>query len=342
MIIGLTGSIASGKGIVSEFLKNKGFVYLSLSDEVREVARRNNIEITRENLQKIGNRLREEHGSGVLGKLIREKIISEKYPNVIVDGIRNPAEIDELEKLKEFLIVCVDAPPEIRFKRMIERNRESDPKTWEEFMVIDSRDKGIGELSTGQNVGKCMARAKFVLINDKNLEEMQEKINQFYIKIQNNRPSWDEYFMKMTSLVAERSTCHRHHVGAVIVKNKRVLTTGYNGAVRGVKDCLELGCRKDELNLASGFGSEECRAVHAEQNAIIQAALHGINTEGATLYCTTIPCRMCAKEIVNAGIKELVTYSDYAGAKGSIEFLEQCGVKFRKTDRPSNIISFKD
>jgi len=149
--------------------------------------------------------------------------------------------------------------------------------------------------------------------------------------------------MKITSVVAERSTCLRHNIGAIIVKNKRILTTGYNGAVRGGKDCLELGCKKDELNIASGIGaSKVCRAVHAEQNAIIQAALHGLNTEGATLYCTTIPCRMCAKEIINAGIKKVFTYSDYAGAFDSIEFLKEHGVEFEKIERPKNTIHFKD
>jgi len=156
------------------------------------------------------------------------------------------------------------------------------------------------------------------------------------------RISWDDYFMKIAAVVAERATCLRHNIGAVIVKNKQILTTGYNGAVRGTDDCLKLGCRKDELKLPSGVSSEDCRAVHAEQNAIIQAAKHGINIDGATLYCTTIPCRMCAKEIVNAGIKEVITYSDYAGARGSVEFLKNAGVEFKKINRPNNTITFKD
>src|SRR5210317_2231937 len=103
------------------------------------------------------------------------------------------------------------------------------------------------------------------------------------------RPSWDEYFMKIALLVAERSTCRRHKVGAVIVKNKQILTTGYNGAAAGVKDCLELGCLRDENNIPSGERHEICRAIHAEQNAIIQAGLHGTNIEGASIYCSHPP-----------------------------------------------------
>ncbi|MCL2334478.1 MAG: cytidine/deoxycytidylate deaminase family protein [Endomicrobia bacterium] len=125
------------------------------------------------------------------------------------------------------------------------------------------------------------------------------------------RPSWDEYFMKLAWLVAERSTCLRHHVGAVIVRDKRILTTGYNGAAAGVKDCLELGCLRDELKIPSGTRHEICRAIHAEQNAIIQGGFSGINIKGSTLYCTHSPCILCAKMIANAGIKRVITGIEY-------------------------------
>ena len=155
------------------------------------------------------------------------------------------------------------------------------------------------------------------------------------------RPSWDEYFMKMASLVAERSTCLRHHVGAIIVKKKRVLTTGYNGAAKGVKDCFELGCLRDELEIESGTRHEICRAIHAEQNAIIQAGVHGINISNSTMYCTHTPCMICAKMIVNAGIKEVISYHDYADEEAR-KFLKEAGVNLRKIPRPDNTIIFKD
>ncbi len=126
-----------------------------------------------------------------------------------------------------------------------------------------------------------------------------------------SRPSWDEYFMKLAWLVAERSTCVRHHVGAVIVRDKRILTTGYNGAASGIKDCLELGCLRNQLNIPSGTRHEICRAIHAEQNAIIQAGTHGININGGTLYCTHSPCILCAKMIANAKIKRVVMSIEY-------------------------------
>ena len=125
------------------------------------------------------------------------------------------------------------------------------------------------------------------------------------------RPSWDNYFLKMAFLVAERSTCLRHHVGAIIVKGRHVLTTGYNGAAKNTADCLKLGCLRNQLNIQSGQRHEICRAIHAEQNAIIQAGLHGVNINEATMYCTHSPCIICAKMIVNAGIKRVVIGSEY-------------------------------
>ena len=126
-----------------------------------------------------------------------------------------------------------------------------------------------------------------------------------------NRITWDEYFMKMAYLAAERSTCTRRRIGAVLVKDNRVIATGYNGACRKTKDCLELGCLRDELGIPSGTRHEICRAVHAEQNAIIQAAVMGASTKGATLYCTHTPCILCAKMMVNAEITRSVINEHY-------------------------------
>lgn len=156
------------------------------------------------------------------------------------------------------------------------------------------------------------------------------------------RPSWDEYFMKIAMLVSERSTCLRHHVGAIIVKNRRVITTGYNGAAAGVRDCLELGCLRNELGIKSGERHEICRAIHAEQNAIIQAAKHGQDIEGATIYCTHSPCIICAKMVVNAGIKKFITYGDYPDIGGVKDLLDEAGVELVKVARPSDKINFLD
>ncbi len=126
------------------------------------------------------------------------------------------------------------------------------------------------------------------------------------------RPSWDEYFMEITHLVAKRTTCLRRQVGAAIVKDRNILATGYNGAPSGVSHCLETGCLRAQLNVPSGERHELCRGLHAEQNAIIQAAKHGTNIDGSTLYCTTLPCIICSKMIINAGIRRIVYEEGYA------------------------------
>jgi dCMP deaminase len=155
------------------------------------------------------------------------------------------------------------------------------------------------------------------------------------------RPDWDEYFLKVAMLVAERSTCRRHHIGAVIVRNKRILSTGYNGAASGMKDCLELGCLRDELKIPSGTRHEICRAIHAEQNAIIQAGLHGTKIEGATMYITHFPCMICAKMIVNSKINKLVVYSPYPD-KMALNFLKKAGVVIKRMKKPSGKIESLD
>jgi len=152
------------------------------------------------------------------------------------------------------------------------------------------------------------------------------------------RPSIDEYFLKIASVVAERSTCRRHHVGAVAVFNKHILTTGYNGAGAGLKDCLELGCLRDAQNIPSATRIEVCRAIHAEQNVVIQAALKGVILDGCTIYCTHSPCLWCAKALVNAKIKRFVSFSKY-NDDGFKDLFKEAGIQFDILEKPSTEIS---
>ena len=143
--------------------------------------------------------------------------------------------------------------------------------------------------------------------------------------IENSRPSWDDYFMDITRLVAKRTTCLRRAVGAIIVKDKRVLATGYNGAPANVRHCLEVGCMREQLKVESGQRHELCRGIHAEQNAIIQAAYHGVSVKGASLYSTTQPCSICAKMIINAGIDTIYYEAGYADELAQ-EMLSEAGL----------------
>jgi dCMP deaminase len=157
-------------------------------------------------------------------------------------------------------------------------------------------------------------------------------------KSSHQRLPWDEYFLKIAFLVAERSTCRRHHVGAVVVRNRYILTTGYNGAPSGAKDCLDLGCLRDERGILSGEKHEICRAIHAEQNAVIQAGLHGVSIQGATIYCTHTPCILCAKILVNAKIKRVVACGTYPD-EDALVLLKETGTEFTLLKRPSLTIN---
>jgi len=156
-----------------------------------------------------------------------------------------------------------------------------------------------------------------------------------------SRIGLDEYFLKIASVVGERSTCRRHHMGAVAVRDKHILATGYNGAPAGAEDCLTLGCLRDELGIPSGTRVEICRAIHAEQNVIIQSGLHGVSMEGATVYCTHTPCVLCAKMLVNARIKRFVSFGKYSD--DTFKELFRCaGIQVDMKEKPSATITFLD
>ncbi len=146
--------------------------------------------------------------------------------------------------------------------------------------------------------------------------------------VEASRPSWDEYFMGIAGLVATRSTCIRRKVGAVLVRERRILCSGYNGAPTGIAHCEETGCLRQQLKVPSGEKHELCRGVHAEQNAIIQAAFHGISVRGATLYCTHQPCSICAKMIINAGIIK-VYFGDKYNDPMSETMFDQAGIELK-------------
>ncbi len=183
MIIGLTGTVCAGKGRVADYFKERGYAYFSCSDELRAYATEHGIEITRTNLQNLGNRLREENGNAVLANWIGEKIKKHSVYDAIVDSIRNPAEVHELRTLNDFYLIGVDAPIELRFNRVLARNRENDPRSFDDFLKLDDKDRGVGEKESGQGVGKCLPLADFQLINDGSLEDTKRKINEIYERL---------------------------------------------------------------------------------------------------------------------------------------------------------------
>lgn len=145
------------------------------------------------------------------------------------------------------------------------------------------------------------------------------------------RPSWEEYFMEIIRLVARRSSCLRRQVGAALVKDKNILATGYNGTPSGITHCAEVGCLREQMRVPSGERHELCRGLHAEQNAIIQAAKHGVNISGATLYCTNFPCIICTKMIINSGLSRIV-YLDGYPDELSAGMLRESGIEILSFD----------
>jgi len=151
------------------------------------------------------------------------------------------------------------------------------------------------------------------------------------------RPSYDEYFMEMSHLVAKRSTCLRRKVGAILVKDKHILSTGYNGAPKGLKHCSEVGCLRKELGIPSGERHEICRGLHAEQNAIIQAAVFGISIKNSVLYCTNTPCVVCAKMLINAGVNEIVYSGEYPDDLAK-KIISESKIKIRNFDNNNTVL----
>lgn len=332
MFIGLTGTLASGKGFVADFFKQKGFIYLSLSDELREYLKSEEIEITRENLIKYGNKLREKSGADALAQLIFEKIKNQEYKKVVIDSIRNPAEVQLFEKnLKNFFLIAIDAPTKTRFKRLVDRNRnEQEPLAWNEFAKKDKISNGVGQPDSGQQVLKCMKLAKFLIKNEGTKQDAIKKIEKLYEDLQKKipRPTWDEYFIEIMNSVSKRATCDRGKSGCVIVKNKHILVTGYVGSPAGLPHCDEVGHQMKAIVHEDGKITNHCvRTAHAEQNAICQAAKLGIPLDGSTLYCRMTPCSTCAKMIINSGIKRVVCEKKYHAGKESEEIFKQAGVK---------------
>ncbi len=159
--------------------------------------------------------------------------------------------------------------------------------------------------------------------------KIKKNIGKKVKSVRNKRPAWDEYFLEMARLVAKRSTCIRRHVGAVAVRDKRILATGYNGAPSGLAHCIDIGCIRDKLNIPSGQRQELCRGLHGEQNAIIQAVIHSVDLRDSCFYVTNQPCVTCTKMLISAGVREIVILDGYPDELAR-KMLKEAGIRVRK------------
>jgi dCMP deaminase len=329
MIIGLTGKNAAGKGEVATFLKDKSFYYYSLSDAIREALGHQKIPITRDALILTGNELRAKFGPDVLARRLMERLDPNR--NYVIDSIRNPAEIQALKESKRFVLLNIDASPQIRFERLQKRARENDPQTLEEFFLKEEAE-GRNLAEHKQNIESCQELADHTIVNDGTVEELHGKVQELVSQVirQFQRPGWDEYFMSIAQVVASRSNCVKRKVAAIIVKDRRIISTGYNGTPRGAKNCNEGGCPRCNNLAASGTSLSECLCSHGEENAITQAAYHGTSVKGASLYSTFSPCLLCTKMIINSGITEVIYNHEYPLSETPMGLLREAGVIIRK------------
>jgi dCMP deaminase len=329
MIIGLTGTNGAGKTEVADYLRSRGFEYQSLSDEIRAEIRKRGQEITREVLISVGNELRSRYGPGVLAERVLRRL--DRNHNYVVDSIRNPSEVEALRSRGDFRLLCVDADVRLRFSRTRERGRERAAQTLEQFVAEESRELDSHDPANQQLIA-TRRLADITVRNDGSIEDLRTQLDRLLPEIMSNfsRPDWDEYFMNIAKVVASRSNCIKRKVAAIIVKDKRVVSTGYNGTPRGARNCNEGGCPRCNSMAPSGTALEECLCCHGEENAITQAAYHGTSLKGATLYTTFAPCLLCTKMIINSGIVEVVYNKDYPLNDRALALLAECHIQLRQ------------
>jgi len=328
MIIGLTGKNASGKGEVGIYLKKRGFTFFSLSDVLRAELKKIKKPITRKNLTWLGNKLRNERGPSVLADKIFEELEVDRH--YVVDSFRNPEEVKAFRRTTDFLLYSIEASPKKRYERISKRKRENDPRSYPQFLKQENKEASSSD-PTKQNLEACAELADDRILNNGSLEDLHATINKKVIRIimQAPRPTWDEYFMQIARVVGSRSNCMKRKVAAVIVKEGRIISTGYNGTPRGTVNCNEGGCPRCNAFKPSGEDLGECFCSHAEENSIVQSAYHGIAIKGSSLYTTFSPCLLCTKMIINAGISEVIFNEAYPLRDQALSLLKQAQIKVR-------------
>ena len=321
MILGVTGFFASGKDTVGEYLIKKGFEVHSCSDIIREECKTRGVELTRDNLQKVGNELRVNFGSGILAERLVGRILDKKH--YVIESLRNPKEIEVFRKLPGFYLIFVSASPEIRYERAKQRNKEMEHTSSLESFLESEKKELHSKTVTSQQLLKCKDMADYVLDNNSTIEDLEKNIDDLLLKIQirnRDKPDWDIFFLNIAKEHARRGDCLSARMGAVITVDNALVSSGYTGAPRKTKDCYKRGyCIRRKMKVQSGQRYELCASVHAEQNAIINAARNGAKIVGGTMYLYSeksyhgiiepidaFPCFICKKMLVNAGLEKVI------------------------------------
>ncbi|MEZ4353771.1 MAG: deaminase [Myxococcota bacterium] len=329
MIIGVAGRNGAGKGELVRFLEARSFHALSLSDAIRDELKARGLGETRERMIEVGQEMRRRSGPGALAQQLVTKLHADR--NYAIDSVRHPVEVEILRRCgQDFKLVWVDAPLETRFDRMQRRGRSGDPESVDELASLEARERG-SEDPNAQQLDAVEAMADFVLSNDGSLEAFQSRIQEWVrANLAFSRPDWDDYFMGIARVVASRSNCVKRKVAAVVTRDKRIISTGYNGTPRGTRNCNEGGCPRCNDLAPGGTRLDECLCSHAEENAITQAAYHGVSLKQGTIYTTFSPCLQCTKMIINAGLAEVVYQSAYPLGDTALALLAEAGVVVRQ------------
>lgn len=331
VILGVSGPYGAGKGEAVAWLRDRSFYAWSLSDVIREELAGRGLPETRERMIETGNALRAEGGPGALAKRLVAKLLPDR--NYVIDSVRHPAEVEVLRGAASgFRLIWVDADFATRLERIRSRGRPGDPRTAEELARLEGREMGSDDPSA-QQLGAVRDAADFTLRNDGDLASLHAALQTVLERcLHFERPGWDEYFMSIARMVASRSNCVKRKVGAVIARDRRIISTGYNGTPRGVRNCNEGGCPRCNAFAPGGTRLDECLCSHGEENAITQSAYHGVSVRGGTIYSTFCPCLTCTKMIINAGLVEVVYNAEYPLGDVSLALLREAGLKVRQID----------
>ncbi len=317
-IVGLSGS---GKSEVSALLEKMNFFKIRFGDATMEVLQQKGLAVSEENERYVREDLRRQLGMGAYAILNTSKIRSalNAGKDVVIDGLYSWEEYKLLkQEFPDLAILGVYASPQTRYQRLAARKER--PLTMDE-----ARDRDHSEIENIQKAGP-ISMADHTIINEGSVDELRKQVKK-YLGV-HERYDWDAYFMNIAREVGTRGTCDRGRSGALVVKNKRILTTGYVGSPVGLAHCDDVGHLMSEVYDESGNKSQHCiRTTHAEQNAMIQAARFGISLEGAIIYCKMEPCHVCAKMIINAGIKRVVAEKRYHAAHLTRQIFQEAGVQ---------------
>jgi len=334
MIIGITGTLGAGKGTIANYLvKKRKFHHFSVRGFLIEEIKKRKLLVNRDSMVFVANDLRKKFGAGYIADTLYERAVK-KGGSGVIESLRVPLEVETLKKNGNFYLFAVNANPRLRYQRNIKRGSETDKQTYKSFLADEKREM-ISRNPTKQNIKKCIKMANYKFSNDSTPNHLYSQVEKVLKEIKEKsktkpekykRPSWDDYFMEVTNAIGHRGTCDRGRSGCIIAKDKQILATGYVGSPAGFPHCDDIGHDLKKTIEEDGSISLHCvRTVHAEQNAICQAAKRGTPIDGATMYVKMTPCRTCAMLLINCGIKRV--YAERKYHSGAEEVLKKAGVK---------------